>query len=161
MLPRLYELSAAYAELIARDDLSPEALKDTLDSLNDAIEVKAQNSIAVLMELEDYADACKKREEQFKARRVAAEKRLEWLKNYWKANMEAINKTKIQTELGAISLCNSKGSVNIIDTNKIPDCYKKTTITTTIDKNLIYEAIKDEVKVPGAELVPGKYIKVG
>jgi hypothetical protein len=161
MLPKLYDLSAAYAELMGRDDLSPQALSDTLDSINDAIEVKARNSIAVFMELEDYIESCKKREEQFKAWRRTAENRLEWLKGYWEKNMEAMGKTKIQTELGPISLRNSKGMVHIIDSNQIPACYKKTTITETIDKTLIYEAIKDDVKVPGAELVPGKYIKVG
>ena len=75
--------------------------------------------------------------------------------------MEAMGKTKIQTELGPISLCNSKASVNIYNSQEIPDCFKISVITESIDKNLIYAAIKDGQPVPGAELVPGKYVRVG
>lgn len=160
-LPSLYELSAAYSELMSRDDLSPEVLKDTVDSLDGAIEVKAQNSIAVFYQLEDYIEACKKREEQFKKWRQTAENKRDWLKEYWKNNMEQMGKPKIQTELGPISLRNCKESVNIIDRNKVPAVYVKTTITETVDKNMIYEDLKNGRQVPGAELVPGKYVKVG
>ena len=39
----LFELNEKYRELEQRDDLDPETLKDTLDSINDDREVKLDN----------------------------------------------------------------------------------------------------------------------
>lgn len=160
-LPKLYELSAAYAELIARDDLDEQALCDTLDSLDGAIEVKAQNSIAVLMEMEDYIDACKKREAQFAQRRKTAENRLKWLKDYWRDNMVAMGKDKIQTDLGPIALRNNPKSVEITDQSQIPSDFIKVKMEQTIDKIAIKQAIEAGQDVPGAVLVQGRSVRVG
>jgi hypothetical protein len=154
MKATLYDYTQAYYEIMQSED--PQSFADTLDAITDAIEVKAHNSLAVGYELEDYIEACKKREEQFKAKRQAAEKRLEWLKGYWLNNMTVLGKDKIKTDLGTIQVKLNPHSVHVLDQSLIPSEYITTKIEQSVDKVAIKERLKGGCVVPGAELVQGK-----
>ena len=91
----LYELSQNY--LAVQDmDLEPETLKDTLDSIEEAIEVKAENIAKWIRNLEADKKAFEEEEKRFKEKKQAADNRIKSLKLYLEDNMRLIGKTKFK-----------------------------------------------------------------
>lgn len=75
---------------------------------------------------------------------------LEKFKKYVKENMERLELSKVETEVGTLSIAKSPISVEIIDEDKIPDKFKKIIQETKVDKT----AIKDYFKETG-EIIEG------
>ena len=71
----LYELSLSFQE-VQNMDLDPEVMKDTLDSIEDAIENKAENMAKLIRNLESDRLAYKEEEDRLKTKRQAVENKL-------------------------------------------------------------------------------------
>ncbi|MCK9554154.1 siphovirus Gp157 family protein [Aquamicrobium sp.] len=156
----LYQLAQEYrADLdhLADLDLPPEAVQDTLESLGGELEVKAQNVIAFMRNLESTADAIKEAEKRMAERRKAIEKRADSLKQYVLDTMQHNGIQKIECPLFRISIAKNPPSVEIIDERQIPTHYltDPPPPLPQIDKKLIAQAIKDGFEVPGAKLSQG------
>ena len=78
----LYELSLAFQE-VQNMDLDPEVMKDTLDSIEDAIESKAENIAKLVRNLESDVSAYKEEEDRLKNENVKLQRiKVKWLKTY-------------------------------------------------------------------------------
>lgn len=75
---------------------------------------------------------------------------LDNFKKYVKENMEKLGLSKVETEIGTLSIAKSPISVEIVDEDKIPNKFKKIIQETKVDKT----AIKDYFKETG-EIVQG------
>ena len=73
----LYELSLAFQE-VQNMDLDPEVMKDTLDSIEDAIENKAENIAKLIRNLESDVSAYKEEEDRLKTKHQATENKVKW-----------------------------------------------------------------------------------
>lgn len=146
----LYELSQNY--LAVQDmDLEPETLKDTLDSIEEAFEVKAENIAKWIRNLEADKKAFEEEEKRFKEKKQAADNRIKSLKLYLEDNMRLTGKTKFKAGFFSFAIQNNPPSVEVFDEALIP---KQFLIEqpVKIDRAGIKELLKAGEEVPGAEL---------
>lgn len=146
----LYELSLAFQD-VQNMDLDPEVMKDTLDSIEDAIENKAENIAKLIRNLESDVSAYREEEDRLKTKRQAAENKVKWLKTYLEDNMKLTGKTKFKSGMFNFSIQKNPASVNITDERILPEDYLIQQ-PPKVDKTLLKEALKNGVEVPGAEL---------
>lgn len=156
----LYQLASEHRESLeklADMDLSPEALADTLESLGGELEVKAQNVVMLLRNLEVNAAAIKEAEKAMADRRKAIENRAEGLRRYVLESMQNNNIQRIDCPLFSISIAKNPPAVEIEDERQIPDLYwtDPPPPPRQINKTLIAQALKDQHDVPGARLKQG------
>lgn len=145
----LYELSIAFQE-VQNMELDPEVMKDTLDSIEDAIENKAEN-IAKLIRNHEADVSAYKEEERLKTKRQATENKVKWLKTYLEDCMKLAGKTKFKSGMFNFSIQKNPVSVNITDENILPEDYLIPQ-PPKVDKSSLKEALKNGIEVPGAEL---------
>lgn len=146
----LYELSQNY--LAVQDmDLEPETLKDTLDSIEEAFEDKAENIAKWIRNLEADKKAFEEEEKRFKEKKQAADNRIKSLKLYLEDNMRLTGKTKFKAGFFSFAIQNNPPSVEVFDEALIP---KQFLIEqpVKIDRAGIKEFLKAGEEVPGAEL---------
>ena len=146
----LYELSIAFQD-VQNMDLDPEVMQDTLDSIEDAIENKAENIAKLVRNLESDVAAYKEEEERLKTKRQATENKVKWLKTYLEDNMKLTGKTKFKSGMFNFSIQKNPASVNITDEKIIPEEFLIQQ-PPKVDKNSLKEILKRGIEVPGAEL---------
>lgn len=146
----LYELSVAFQE-VQNMELDPEVMKDTLDSIEDAIENKAENIAKLVRNLESDVSAYKEEEDRLKTKRQAMENKVKWLKTYLEDNMKLTGKTKFKSGMFNFSIQKNPASVNILDERIIPEEFLIPQLP-KIDKTALKDVLKTGVEVPGAEL---------
>lgn len=146
----LYELSLSFQE-VQNMDLDPEVMKDTLDSIEDAIENKAENIAKLIRNLESDVSAYKEEEDRLKTKRQATENKVKWLKTYLEDNMKLTGKTKFKSGMFNFSIQKNPASVNITDERIIPEEFLIQQ-PPKVDKTSLKEILKRGIEVPGAEL---------
>ncbi len=146
----LYELSLAFQE-VQNMELDPEVMKDTLDSIEDAIENKAENIAKLIRNLESDVSAYKEEEDRLKTKRQATENKVKWLKTYLEDNMKLTGKTKFKSGMFNFSIQKNPASVNILDERVIPEEFLIQQ-PPKVDKTSLKEILKRGIEVPGAEL---------
>lgn len=146
----LYELSIAFQE-VQNMELDPEVMQDTLDSIEGAIENKAENIAKLIRNLESDVKAYKEEEERLKTKRQATENKVKWLKTYLEDNMKLTGKTKFKSGMFNFSIQKNPASVNILDERIIPKEFLIPQLP-KIDKTALKDVLKTGVEVPGAEL---------
>lgn len=146
----LYELSVAFQE-VQNMDLDPEVMQDTLDSIEDAIENKAENIAKLIRNLESDVSAYKEEEDRLKTKRQSTENKVKWLKTYLEDNMKLTGKTKFKSGMFNFSIQKNPASVNIIDERIIPEEFLIQQ-QPKVDKTSLKEILKRGIEVPGAEL---------
>lgn len=150
MSMKLYDLTGAVLELEEKldnveDEDTKQCIIDTLESIDLAIEDKAENIIKMIKNYEgDIASihAEIKRLEAMKKRRT---NRVASLKEYLKSNLISLNKKKLETTLFKITIGKGKDKVVIEDESKVPVEFIKTYFE--VDKTSLTEALKDKSKV--------------
>lgn len=146
----LYELSLAFQD-VQNMDLDPEVMKDTLDSIEDTIESKAENIAKLVRNLESDVSAYKEEEDRLKTKRQATENKVKWLKTYLEDNMKLTGKTKFKSGMFNFSIQKNPASVNITDEKAIPEEFLIQQ-PPKVDKTSLKEILKRGIEVPGAEL---------
>ena len=146
----LYELSQNYLA-VQEMDLDEDILRDTLDSIEEAIEVKAENIAKWIRNLEADKKAFEEEEKRFKEKKQAADNRIKSLKQYLEDNMRLTGKTKFKAGFFSFAIQKNRPSVEVFDEALIP---KQFLIEqpVKIDRAEIRELLKQGIKVPGAEL---------
>lgn len=146
----LYELSQNYLA-VQEMDLDEDILRDTLDSIEEAIEDKAENIAKWIRNLEADKKAFEEEEKRFKEKKQAADNRIKSLKLYLEDNMRLTGKTKFKAGFFSFAIQNNPPSVEVFDEALIP---KQFLIAqpVKIDRAGIKELLKAGEEVPGAEL---------
>lgn len=155
----LYQLTNDYNQLLTlldSEEYDEQAIIDTLESVDVAIEDKAQNIAGLIQSLNtDAIDAEIKR---LQDRKKAIENKKAWLKKYLQTQMEVLGKDKIKGELFTLAIQNNPPAVNIIDSNLIPAKYQIVKYDT--DRAAIKKDLQSGAKVPGAELTQGRSLRI-
>lgn len=121
-----------------------------LEAANAAFEEKAE-AVAVAIRLaEGFIETQQQFERDIAARRRAGEKKVKWLREYLKNNMEAVGKDKIETVAAKITLKDTE-AVEVTDEQLVPMEYKK--IKWEVSKTAIRDAINNGETVDGARMV--------
>ena len=148
---RLIDLKGAWLEVasMAMDqDIDPQLIADTLESIEGEIEAKAEGYVAVIRNLQAEKAAVAARKEYVKGilqELTAMEKHLvsreEWLKENLKETMIAIGQEKIKTDTLSLNVRKAGGKEKLDKTGEVPDNFKRVIYEDDDDK--IREYLKD------------------
>lgn len=161
----LYEISAQYKsvlELIASEDLPDEVIKDTLEGIEGALELKANNVMMFVKNLEGLTEQLKAEEERMKKRRVSLENKALKLNDYLLSCMVANGISKITCPNFELILRNNPVSVEIFNEKLIPEEFmvQQPSPPPKPNKAMIKEAIHSGREVDGAVLKQGKRLEI-
>lgn len=159
---KLYELTEKYAvlaQMISDDETQTEALGDTLQALNDAIEVKAENIAKLIKTIDAEAEAMRNEEKRITDRRRAIETKRDGLKRYLEEQLTIAGMDKVKTPIFTVALQNNPPAVQILDEFLIPQIFF-TTPAPALNKALLSERLKAGEEIPGAILTSGKSLRI-
>lgn len=161
----LYNIAHEYRSMVERlmdfqDD--EQAIADTIEAEGYPLQVKAQNVAYAIKNLEATAEAIKKVEAEMVARRKAAEKRADHLREYAKTCMEIANVSKIECPHFALTIKKNPAGVDVFEPGLIPAEFMRRPEPPPAapDKALIKEALKEGKDVPGAMLTSGTRLEI-
>lgn len=165
---KLYELAAEYQnfiDAIEAGEIPPEAITDTLDSIDAEIEDKADNICCAIKNLIAEAEAIKVEEDNLAERRKAKEKEAENLKSYLSNMLQAIGKDKIETSRNKITFRKSEkvefvNEAQFIEWAMSNDDSLLKFANPTVNKTAIKAAIKNGLVVEGAYLSTNQNIQI-
>jgi cell division septum initiation protein DivIVA len=158
----LYSLTNQYAELLAMaEHYDEEAVKETLDSINDAIETKIENTVYVIRELENRIEAIKTEEKRLAEYKGSYNKTIDRLKKMIQENVEVIGKPMKNSSsvklainspmLKSVRVQDNPKSLKVIDPEKVPQSFKVPQ-PDKVDSKAILKAINEGEKVGGVEV---------
>lgn len=133
---------------------------ETLDGLEEAFEVKAENIAKYIKNLKAQSDALKAEEDKLFKRRKSKENKIRQLKEYMLFGMKKINLMKIDKPSALITVRNNAESVKLDDekefvraaeNNEILRKYLK--YTPEINRTLLKKSLQSGEIIPGAKLV--------
>ena len=157
---KLYELTQQYKQLQEMaDDLDPMVLKDTLESIEESIEDKAENTAKLIRSWEAEAKAIKEEEKRLADRRKALENRVSNTKAYLFEQMELAGLEKVKRPTLTVSIANNPPSVEVIDPEKIPSLFMIEQ-KPAIDKKAILAALKNGSEIDGCALKQEKGLRI-
>lgn len=120
----LYDLTAAY-QTVQESIENGEDLTGILETLDDAIEAKADGYAKVMKNMQSQIEGFKAEEKRMAEQRKRLEAGVEWLKGNLFDAMKKTGKTKFKTALFSFSIQKNAGKLPIIldvkDTSELPD----------------------------------------
>ena len=157
---KLYELNQQYKQLQEMaDDLDPMTLKDTLESIQESIEDKAENTAKLIRSWEAEAKAIKEEEKRLADRRRAIENRVSNTKAYLFEQMEIAGLEKVKRPTLTISIAKNPPSLEVIDPEKIPSLFMIDQ-DPVIDKKALLTALKNGAEIDGCAIKQGKGLRI-
>lgn len=152
----LYNITNRFTDLMDKaqnGEITEEEYNELGFEIAQELQTKGANVIGYIRNTELLIEAMKAEEKRIADTRKTGEAKLEKFKQYVLENMERLSLSKIQTELGALSVSKNPMSVEIENEDEIPSEFKQEVVTTKIDKT----AIKKHFKTTG-EIIPGTKI---
>lgn len=152
----LYNITNRFTDLMDKaqnGEITEEEYNELGFEIAQELQTKGANVIGYIRNTELLIEAMKAEEKRIADTRKTGEAKLEKFKQYVLENMERLSLSKIQTELGALSVSKNPMSVEIENEDEIPSEFKQEVVTTKIDKT----AIKNHFKATG-EIIPGTKI---
>lgn len=160
---KLYELTEMYQniwDLISDDEVDLLSLEKALQSIEENIEIKAENTAKLIKGIDIDIEVIKIEEKRLADRRKALENKKEGIKAYLENHLRIMGIDKVKTPLFTVALQNNPPSVNILDEKLIPKDYKKVVTTTSISKKELLDDLKQELIIPGAEMKQTKSLRI-
>lgn len=157
---KLYELAQNYAQLLEMaEEMESDALVDTLESLQDAIEEKAENIAKLVKNLEADVKFIKEEEQRLAERRRAIEVKIERLKTYLQEQLETAGIEKVKRPTITVAIQANPPSVDVIDETAIPSDFLIPQAP-KVDKRSILERLKKGEAIPGVTLKQTKGVRI-
>lgn len=160
-MAKLYELTQNYnnlLELVDNPDVPTEMLEESLNSIDDEIDTKAENIAKVIKSIESDVAGLKGEEKRLADRRKSLEGRIDNLKEYVEGSMRAVGKEKIRGKAFTLGIQRNAPSVDIIDEDVIPEQYFIT--KKELSKKDILVALKKGEEVPGAAVKQTESLRI-
>jgi len=145
-------------DLIAEQE-DEQILKDTLNSINDALEDKADGYVAVIKSLETDNNAIDEEIKRLKQRKTSNENGIKRLKETLQQVMEETGKEKFKTALNSYSIANNPPSLEVKDKNIVPKEFF-TEQEPKLNKKELLKAVKEGLEIKGIELKQSRSLRV-
>ena len=155
----LFELGQQYQELADREDLDPTVLADTLDSIEDTWNSKANNIARWIESLDADVEWLMKKKRSISDELSYRKNLRANLMTYLTSAIDDRGLKEVHTDDYILRPRNYKQRTVIDDEDKIPGEYRnyaKYQGMYDIKKNDVYKALKDGKEVPGAHLEPNR-----
>ena len=144
----LYDITNAFPVLMEQEELTEEDRVKIEEELTLLLQQKSQNTIGYVRNIELTIEAMKNEEKRISEQRKTLESRLIKFKEYVKECMEKGGFTKVETEIGSLTIAKNPISVEIENENEVPSQFKQEVITTKVDKTAIKEHFKSTGEIP-------------
>lgn len=160
-MANLFDLSTDYQQLydLIAEQEDEQILKDTLASINDAIEDKADGYVAVIKTLEGDNKAIDEEIKRLRQRKTSNQNGVKRLKESLQEVMEQTGKEKFKTALNTYSIANNPPSIEVVNESLIPKSYWVEQAP-KLNKREILSDIKNGVEIKGAEVVQTRSLRV-
>ena len=156
----LYELRGKYKQLVEmEEEMDPTLFHDTLDSITDAIEDKAEGYAKVINQFKTDAKALKEEEQRLAKRRQAIETKIGILQENLYEAMKETGAEKIKSAQFTVWIQKNPMSVNITNEALIPEEYFIPQ-EPKLDKKSLKEDMQLHGEIPGAELVQSEGVRI-
>lgn len=164
----LYELTSRYQSLLNyaqsidfTDEDQVETLQTTFDSLDGAIEDKAEGIAHVLKQLEYDELIVNEEIKRYQAKKKVLVNNQKSLKRYLQESMEYMNKDKIKTPKFSINIQNNPPKLVVEDESEIPKAYWREQAP-TLDRRLLLKDLKGEdyPDFKGARVVQERSLRI-
>lgn len=144
----LYEITSGFPALMENEEITEEDKKKIEEELTLLLQKKSQNIIGYTKNIELTINAMKEEEKRIVDNRKVLENKISKFKEYVKECMENNGFTKIETELGTLSIAKSPTSVEIVNEDEVPNEFKQEVVTIKIDKTKIKNNFKETGEIP-------------
>lgn len=138
----LYELTNEFKELLflaETEELDPQTIKDTLESLNYELEDKADGYGKVIRELEGQANTLDSEIKRLSGKKASIQNNISNMKQALFQSMKETNNPKIKTNLFAFTISKNGGEQPIDIYGEVPEEYSK--VETRPDNDKIRKAL--------------------
>jgi len=132
---------------------------DTLESIDEALEVKADNYIKVIKSLESDNEAIDEEIKRLRQRKTTYDTHIKRMKESLQNMMEETGKTKFKTALNSYNIQNNPPSLNIVDEKLIPKDYWVSQAPKLNKKDALAE-LKEGKEIPGVEVKQTRSLRV-
>lgn len=154
----MYELTEAYQRLMeAAEDVDSDVFEDTMQSITDSIEDKAQGYAAVIAELQGEVDKRKKELDRIYSQKRTIENRIERMKQNLFSGMQIAGIQKLKGRY-TVSIRNNAPHAVIKEENKVPAYLFR--VERKPDRQAILKALKEGKEIPGASLLRGQSLQI-
>ena len=130
----LFELNQTYRDLEEREDLDSEVLADTLDSINDAREIKLDNIAYWIEKNKMQLDWLSEKLKDLRAKQTSLNNLNLSLQDYMTRALDDAGIKELQTENHILKPRNYKASVIVDSLDDLPEEFKQTKTEVTADK---------------------------
>ena len=157
----LFNLTEDYKQIydLIAEQGDEDVLSDTLDSVNDALENKADGYVAVIRKLEGDNHIIDEEIKRLKQRKNTNANGIQRLKERLQDSMERTGKTKFRTSLNSFTLANNKPSLDITDESMIPQQYYEEQ-QPKLNKQELLQYVKDNGEFRGVHLKQTRSLRV-
>ena len=155
----LFQLTQNYQNVLEiAEQLDAETLKDTLDSIDDAINVKIENTAYVVKQLDANVAAIDTEIKRLQAMKSAQSNNAKNLKLYIQESMEKVGLDKVQGNLIKVAIQNNPASVRVDNEEALKEYMVEQ--PKKLDKRSLLEDLKQGVEVYGAELQQTRSLRI-
>ena len=164
----LYELSSKYQALLdyaqsvdMTDEDQAETFKTTIESLDDAIEDKAEGYSIVIKELEATEDKLAKEIKRLQARKKSVSNNIQRMKTSLLEELEKMDKRKVTTDKFIVYIQNNPPSLVVENESEIPKAYWVKQAP-KLNTKLLKEDLLDEEypSFSGARIEQGRSLRI-
>lgn len=157
----MFDLGIKYSEVYQKisEGEDSEVYLDTLDSINDTIESKADNYVAVIRKLEGDNDIIDKEIKRLQERKKSNANGISKLRDNLQYTMELSGKTVFKTATNSYGIQYNAPSVELYDETLLPKFYYKEQ-PTKLDKKLLLKDLKEGKKVKGANIKESRSLRI-
>jgi hypothetical protein len=157
---KLYELSNAYKQVMdLLEEGETESLRDTLESIQEPLEDKAENIAKLVQSSLAECEVIKLEEKRLADRRRALETKVTGLKQYLFEQLEYAGLSKVKRPTITVSIQNNPPSCEIADESLIPSDYLIPQAP-KVDKKSIMAYLKEGNLLPGVTLKQGRGLRI-
>lgn len=155
----LFQLTQSYQEVLSlAEQIDEGTLKDTLDSINEAIDVKVENTAYVIKTLEANVAVIDIEAKRLAAMKSAQTNNIKNLKLYIQESMEKVGLDKVQGKTIKVAIQNNPQSVRVSNEQALTTYLVEQ--PSKLDKKSLLADLKSGMEIDGAELQQTRSIRI-
>lgn len=157
----LFNLTDNYKQVydLIAEQGDEDVLNDTLASINDALEDKADGYVSVIKSLESDNKTIDEEIKRLQQRKTTNKNGIDRLKESLKEAMEATGKTKFKTALNCYNIQNNPPSLEVTEEKDIPKEFWLSQAP-KLDRKSLLKFLKENSDVPGVAIKQTRSLRV-
>lgn len=160
---KLYVIAENYknlVDLMENEDIGIEVVKEALESVQGDLVDKLENITKFIKSIEADVEGLKAEEKRLAERRKALENKAKGLKEYMQNCMLLAETKKVKGTLFSFNIQKNPASVNVANTDNIPNEFIKEEVVVNVDKKGLKKYIEEGNVVEGVTLQASESLRI-